>query len=46
MAKGLWDTCKTLNRSGDGYVARAKDADGSTILGRFDVSDAALRSRL
>jgi citronellol/citronellal dehydrogenase len=32
MAKGLWDTCKTLNRSGDGYLARAKDADGRTIL--------------
>ncbi len=32
MAKGLWDTRKTLDRSGDGYLARAKDADGRTIL--------------
>jgi citronellol/citronellal dehydrogenase len=32
MAKGLWDTCKTLDRSGDGYLARAKLADGRTIL--------------
>ena len=46
MAKGLWDTCKTLNRSGDGYVRRAKRADGSTILGRFDVAGSASRSRL
>jgi citronellol/citronellal dehydrogenase len=33
MAKGLWDTCKTLDRSGDGSGARAKEADGRTILG-------------
>jgi len=33
MAKGLWDTCKTLDRSGDGSGARAKGADGRTILG-------------
>jgi citronellol/citronellal dehydrogenase len=35
MAKGLWDTCKTLNRSGDGSGACARDADGRTILGWF-----------
>src|ERR1700760_911052 len=33
MARGLWDTCKTLDRSGDGSGARARDADGQTILG-------------